>query len=45
MTFSHPERKVEFSLYTLKINNIDRISIFSLQINKIAKLQDKYIDE
>ena len=45
MTSSRPERKVEFSLYVLKINNIDRISIFSLQINKIVKLQDKYIDE
>ena len=45
MTIGHPERKVEFSLYTLKINNIDRISIFSLQINKIEKPQDKYIDE
>ena len=45
MTSSHPERKVEFSLYTLKINNIVRISIFSLQINKIMKPQDKYIDE
>lgn len=43
MTSSHPERKVEFSLYALKINNIGRISIFSIQINKIAKPQDKYI--